>query len=85
MGMGPVLSARNPVKFEAAKADRAEIDALLRTRSQAEPLLVPKDVLRLLEWPDCKLRTVQRHFRRIREARLSDVQRHLSTELSEVH
>jgi hypothetical protein len=78
------VSARNRQKFESAQADRAAIDELLRARTQAEPLLTPKEILRLLRWPDGKLRTIQRHCRTIRATRLSDVQRHVSGEVIRV-
>jgi hypothetical protein len=74
------MSARDRRKHEAAQADRARIDALLRTRTQDQPLLVPREVLRILDWPNSKLRTIQRHFRKIRAAKKSVVQRHLSND-----
>jgi hypothetical protein len=73
------MTARNPIAFAAGQAHRAEIDALLRTRTQADPLLSPKEILRMLEWPDQRLRMVQRYVRSIRaRARIGVVPRHLS-------
>ena len=58
---------RNRPLFEAAQADREKIRAVLATRGQDEPLFTPKDLLRILGWPDTKLRTMQRHLDAIRE------------------
>jgi hypothetical protein len=78
------MTVRDRRKHEAAQADRAKIDALLRTRTQDQPLLVPREVLRILDWPNSKLRTIQRHFCKIRAAKMSDVRRHLSNDLMSV-
>jgi hypothetical protein len=56
---------RNKVQFAIAQSIRAEIDHLLRTRTQADPLLCPKELARMLNRP-CKLRTIQRHVSAIR-------------------
>jgi hypothetical protein len=60
---------RNRVRFESARADREDIRAVLAARTQAEPLLTAKAILRLLEWPDERLCTVRRHLRAIRAPR----------------
>jgi len=62
---------RNRVRFDAARADCEAIRALLEARRQSEPLLTPKELLRLLGWSDERLRTVRRHVEAIRGASLS--------------
>jgi hypothetical protein len=51
--------------------DRAKIERLLLARTQAEPLVGSKKLLRLLGWPVSRLRTLEREVRAIR----SDVAR----------
>jgi hypothetical protein len=76
------MTARNPIAFAAGQAHRTAIDDLLRSRTQADPLLSPKEILRMLDWPDQRLRMVQRYVRSIRARgrRISVVQRHLSND-----
>ncbi len=57
---------RNRVRFDAARADREKVRAVLSTRRQDEPLFTPKELLRILGWPDERLRTVRRHLEAIR-------------------
>jgi hypothetical protein len=79
------MTARNRKMADAAAADRADIEALLRARTQAEPLLKPKTILKLLGWPYSKFRTVQRQMAMIRATRIiADASRHLSFERSAV-
>jgi hypothetical protein len=73
------MSARNPIAFASGQAHRTAIDNLLRSRTQDQPLLVPREILRMLDWPDQRLRMVQRYVRSIRaRARIGVVPRHLS-------
>jgi hypothetical protein len=51
---------------EQVAADRRKIADLLLARSQAEPMLAAKDLLRLLNWPLQRLRMMEREVRAIR-------------------
>ncbi len=50
----------------AVESDRRAIAAVLAGRTQAQPLLSAKEVLRILGWPDRRRRFVQRQTRAIR-------------------
>jgi hypothetical protein len=60
----------------AAAARRARIRALLRGRTQDEPILQAADILRLLGDPTLRLRTVERDLRAIRNLSRGDTFQH---------
>jgi hypothetical protein len=66
------LSLRNRRQSAVALREREEIRAVLATRRQDEPLYTPKEILRILGWPDDRLRSVQRHAHAIRALARSD-------------